>query len=105
MGADPDRDARRDLARIPESDETEPADEAAPAGAGIFVETGCGSCHTLEAAGTDGTAGPNLDEAAADESAEEIRAAIGDHPDDFESQLSEEDLATLASFVAENASN
>ncbi|HEX6586940.1 MAG TPA: hypothetical protein VF052_09320, partial [Solirubrobacterales bacterium] len=50
-------------------------------------------------------AGPNLDEAAADESAEEIRAAIGDHPDDFESQLSEEELATLASFVAGNAGN
>jgi uncharacterized cupredoxin-like copper-binding protein len=27
----------------------------------LFVNTGCGSCHTLKAAGTKGTSGPNLD--------------------------------------------
>jgi hypothetical protein len=27
----------------------------------LFVSTGCGSCHTLKAAGTKGTSGPNLD--------------------------------------------
>jgi cytochrome c553 len=27
----------------------------------LFVSHGCGSCHTLKAAGTKGTAGPNLD--------------------------------------------
>jgi mono/diheme cytochrome c family protein len=91
------------VARVPESDEAEPADEAAPAGAQIFVETDCGSCHTLAAAGTNGTVGPNLDEEAAGKSAAGIRDAIGDHPDDFESQLSDRDLETLASFVAAEA--
>ena len=91
------------VARVPESDEAEPADEAAPVGAQIFVETGCGSCHTLAAAGTTGTVGPNLDEEAAGKSAAEIRAAIGDHPDDYESQLSDRELETLASFVAVEA--
>jgi cytochrome c551 len=29
----------------------------------LFLSSGCGSCHTLAAAGTAGTAGPNLDQA------------------------------------------
>jgi len=32
-------------------------------GKAIFAEAGCGGCHTLEAAGTSGTVGPNLDDA------------------------------------------
>jgi hypothetical protein len=39
----------------------------------------------------------------ADHSADAIRAAIGDHRQNFEEQLSEEQLATLASLIAENA--
>jgi cytochrome c oxidase subunit 2 len=31
------------------------------AGQAVFTNNGCGSCHTLEAAGTTGTAGPDLD--------------------------------------------
>jgi mono/diheme cytochrome c family protein/plastocyanin len=34
------------------------------AGKQVFLQTGCGSCHTLKAAGTSGTIGPNLDTAA-----------------------------------------
>jgi cytochrome c oxidase subunit 2 len=34
----------------------------AEAGKGVFEDTGCGSCHTFEAAGTSGTTGPNLDD-------------------------------------------
>jgi cytochrome c oxidase subunit 2 len=33
----------------------------APAGKAVFMSNGCGSCHTLTAAGTKGTVGPNLD--------------------------------------------
>jgi hypothetical protein len=36
--------------------------------------------------------GPNLDEAAADQSVDEIRAAIGGHRQNFDEQLSEEQL-------------
>ena len=32
------------------------------AGEAVFAQNGCGSCHTLEAANTTGTTGPNLDE-------------------------------------------
>ena len=35
----------------------------AEAGKAVFADTGCGSCHTFEAAGTSGTTGPDLDEA------------------------------------------
>jgi mono/diheme cytochrome c family protein len=31
-------------------------------GAQVFSQSGCGSCHTLQAAGTSGTTGPNLDD-------------------------------------------
>jgi cbb3-type cytochrome c oxidase subunit III len=31
-------------------------------GKSIFVQAGCGSCHTLKAAGSSGTVGPNLDQ-------------------------------------------
>lgn len=46
------------------------ADEAARA---LFTQT-CGSCHTLAAAGTTGTIGPNLDDLAP--SADQVLAAI-----------------------------
>jgi mono/diheme cytochrome c family protein len=90
------------VARIPDSTETEPVHETAPRGAQVFVEAGCGSCHTLAAAGTRGTHGPNLDEAA-DLSAAEIRVAIGAHPDDFNQRLSEQELDALTNFIAEEA--
>ena len=34
----------------------------AAAGKAIFASQGCGSCHTLAAAGSSGNVGPNLDE-------------------------------------------
>ena len=36
---------------------------AAPDGKEVFASTGCGGCHTLAAAGTTGSVGPNLDDA------------------------------------------
>ena len=35
----------------------------ATAGASVFESAGCGACHTLSAAGSSGTVGPNLDDA------------------------------------------
>ena len=47
--------------------DTGPALEGdAVAGAEVFASAGCGSCHTLAAAGSTGAVGPNLDEAAPD---------------------------------------
>jgi mono/diheme cytochrome c family protein len=56
-----------------EEAEAEPAGEAAAEGSGqggspgaqLFAANGCGSCHTLAAAGTTGTTGPNLGESLA----------------------------------------
>jgi mono/diheme cytochrome c family protein len=54
----------------PGATETEAAAEpepegAAGSGAQLFASAGCGSCHTLGAAGTTGTTGPNLEESLA----------------------------------------
>lgn len=43
--------------------ETTTTSSAGGDGRSLFVASGCGGCHTLAAAGTTGTAGPNLDEA------------------------------------------
>ena len=40
-----------------------PDGRAAANGRALFLAGGCGGCHTLAAAGTTGTAGPNLDRA------------------------------------------
>jgi mono/diheme cytochrome c family protein len=53
-----------------EGEETEAVEPSGAAGAGgeesggsqIFTSTGCGSCHTLAAAGSTGTTGPDLNE-------------------------------------------
>jgi cytochrome c oxidase subunit 2 len=46
------------------SEEPAPAEEGATSssGAQLFVSAGCGGCHTLAAAGSTGTTGPNLNE-------------------------------------------
>jgi len=38
------------------------ASTGAVTGAQVFAASGCGGCHTLAAAGSTGTVGPNLDE-------------------------------------------
>lgn len=85
------------------------------AGRVVFTETAsptCGSCHTYEAAGTNAEIGPNLDEALADHSAEEIYEQIvnpdsevtegfseGIMPDDYEQSLDDQQLADLVAFL------
>jgi cytochrome c oxidase subunit 2 len=46
----------------PEGTETESGGTATSPGAQLFASAGCGSCHTLAAAGSTGTTGPNLNE-------------------------------------------
>jgi cytochrome c553 len=78
--------------------ETDGGGDAA-AGEAIFVES-CGSCHTLEEAGTSGTVGPNLDDSTLDMNAvvEQVRNGGGAMPP-FEGQLSEEEIQNVAAFV------
>ena len=60
--------------------EAPPAEAAGDPAAGKEVfdsaEPACGSCHTLEAAGSSQTLGPNLDEGLADKDADFIRESI-----------------------------
>lgn len=64
----------------------------------LFVQN-CGSCHTLDAAGTEGAIGPNLDEAQTNE--EEVLAKIAEGPGAMPQNLvSGPDAQAVAAFVA-----
>jgi cytochrome c553 len=91
-----------------ETGETETGEEEgggdAAAGEQIFASAGCGSCHTLAAAGTNGTVGPNLDDAKPPASlvVERVTNGKGAMPS-FKDQLSEQQIQDVAAFVAESA--
>ena len=72
-------------------------------GAAVFTSA-CGSCHTLEAAGTSGTTGPNLDDVQPDAETveEQVRSGGGGMPA-FEGQLSDQEIEAVATYVAESA--
>jgi mono/diheme cytochrome c family protein len=74
----------------------------------------CGNCHTLGAAGTTQTLGPNLDEILAGKDAAFIRESIENPdaevaqgfsadlmPETYGEQLSDEELANLVAFLVE----
>ena len=69
-------------------------------GEAVFADN-CGSCHTLSAAGTSGTTGPNLDGASLDAGAIEgiVRDGRGGMPA-FGGDLSDDEIAAVAAFVA-----
>jgi cytochrome c551 len=71
----------------------------AAAGEEIFVAN-CGSCHTLEEAGTSGNVGPNLDDSSFDQGAVEVQVTNGGGGmPAFGGQLSEEEIQNVAAFV------
>ena len=75
------------------------------AGKEVFLgPAGCTGCHTLSAAGSTGTIGPNLDQAkpSFDVAVTVITSGRGGMPA-FEGQLSEEEIQNVAAFVAESA--
>lgn len=74
LGASPTTKTVHVSAPVSEGEEAaaaEPSSEAeeeaggGSSGAQVFTSAGCGSCHTLAAAGSTGTTGPNLDESLA----------------------------------------
>jgi hypothetical protein len=69
-------------------------------GGSVFASAGCGSCHTLAAAGTTGTTGPNLDQLKLTISLIETQVSLGglDMPA-FNSSLSMQQIADLATYV------
>ena len=76
----------------------------AAAGASVFASAGCGGCHTLAAAGSSGTVGPNLDDADPDfdEAVETVTNGRGQMPS-FRDQLSEKQIRDVAAYVSESA--
>lgn len=81
-----------------------PAGANAIAGASVFRSAGCGSCHTMTAAGASGQIGPNLDDARPD--FETVRAKVaagGGGMPAFSGQLNAAQIRDVAAFVAKSA--
>jgi mono/diheme cytochrome c family protein len=76
----------------------------ATAGEAVFASAGCGSCHTLSAAGSTGSVGPNLDDAkpSADLVVERVTNGMGAMPS-FSDQLSEQEILDVAAYVSSSA--
>jgi cytochrome c553 len=73
------------------------------AGKGIFANYGCGSCHTLEAAGTSGNIGPNLDEAKPSLSLVVARVTNGKGAmPSFKDTLSDKQIRDVAAYVVDS---
>ncbi|MBA2461059.1 MAG: c-type cytochrome [Actinobacteria bacterium] len=85
--------------------EEEPAGGGGDAAAGeaVFASSGCGGCHTLEAAGATGTVGPNLDESQPelDLVVERVTDGKGVMPS-FGGDLSDEEIQNVAAYVSES---
>ena len=73
----------------------------ATAGKKVFTDVaGCGGCHTLEAAGSSGNVGPNLDQAKPSMSLILDRVTNGKSPmPAFKDTLSDKQIADVAEFV------
>ena len=115
------------VAPLPEDVEGTIAGETGPsveggdpeAGAQVFSETAqpaCGSCHTYGPAGTQAEVGPNLDEALAGDSPEQVYESIvnpdgeitegfapGIMPGDYGETLSEDQLVDLVAFLTQGS--
>lgn len=74
-------------------------------GEAIFAEAGCGGCHTLEAAGSSGNVGPNLDESkpAKELVVERVTNGQGAMPS-FKGSYSAEQIAAVADYVVASTS-
>lgn len=103
-------------AEIEGEEAEEGGESAAGAGAQIFTSNGCGSCHTLAAAGTTGTTGPDLNESLApDDNTAGIEEMIV-HPDEeivegypanvmpqnYGETLSSGEVKAVAEYLVEN---
>lgn len=75
------------------------------AGKTIFTSAGCVSCHTLAAAKSTGTVGPNLDQAKPDFKLVTARVTLGKGVmPSFKGQLTDQQIADVAQFVVASTS-
>jgi mono/diheme cytochrome c family protein len=74
------------------------------AGAAVFASAGCGGCHTLAAAGSTGSTGPNLDDVQPDKETvvSQVTNGGGGMPA-FGDRLSEQEIQDVATYVSESA--
>jgi mono/diheme cytochrome c family protein len=86
-----------------ETTTTETTGETGDAAAGeeVFASAGCGSCHTLAAAGSTGSVGPNLDDASPsyDKVVERVTEGQGVMPS-FADQLTPQQIQDVAAYVS-----
>jgi mono/diheme cytochrome c family protein len=71
-------------------------------GRAVFVSAGCGGCHTLSAAGTHGTLGPNFDTSErlnAAQILQQLDVGAGGMPS-YEGRLTERQRRSVSAFVA-----
>jgi mono/diheme cytochrome c family protein len=81
-----------------------PPSAHAAAGASVFKQSGCGSCHTLGAAGTSGIIGPNLDDLRPSFAA--VRAKVsagGGGMPSFTGRLNPQQIDDVAAYVVTRA--
>ena len=72
------------------------------AGAKVFADAGCGGCHTLQAAKTTGTVGPNLDDVQPDK--EKVARQVtngGVGMPSFRDKLTKAEIDQVATFVSD----
>jgi len=72
-------------------------------GEAVFASAGCGGCHTMEAAGTSGSVGPNLDDSQPEAAlvVDRVTNGRGAMPS-FGDQLSEQEIADVAQYVVDS---
>jgi mono/diheme cytochrome c family protein len=93
-----------------------PPQVAGGPGAQVFANNGCGGCHTLAAAETGGTTGPDLDDALPGQTAAMIDKSIVDPnaeitkgfppnvmPSNYEQMLTPKELKDLVQYLLESA--
>ncbi len=86
------------------------------AGAQVFANNGCGGCHTLAAANSGGTTGPDLDEVLPGQSESEIEESIVNPnakiakgypphvmPENFKETIPPEEIKGLVEYLSESA--
>jgi mono/diheme cytochrome c family protein len=84
--------------------ETAAAEGDAAAGASVFQSAGCGGCHALAAAGSNGAVGPNLNSQtySYDAVLTVVTNGRGAMPS-YSGQLSEDEIRNVSAYVAENS--
>ena len=86
----------------PETETTGTGGEAA-AGEAVYSSAGCGGCHTLEAAGSSGNIGPNLDESkpSLELIVDRVTNGAGAMPS-FKDQLDQAQIQNVSAYVLQS---